>query len=117
MTAFNDILGLTGTDAMNPSGVFMATAISACIGTLLKNYNSILEANIITFHIFLFWRKHFNFHHFICFFHNAFFINNIIIPLNMHREENEYLFYNRSKRPLNTQYIHLMMRRVILCRF
>ena len=35
MTAFNDILGLTGTDAMNPSGVFMATAISACIGTLL----------------------------------------------------------------------------------
>ncbi len=29
-----------------------------------------------------------------------------------YREENEYLFYNRSKRPLNTQYIHLMMRRI-----
>ena len=41
MTAFNDILGLTGTDAMNPSGVFMATAISACIGTLLMAILSI----------------------------------------------------------------------------
>lgn len=30
------------------------------------------------------------------------------------REENEYLFYNRSKRPLNTQYIHLMMRRIAI---
>lgn len=35
MTAFNDILGLEGAARMNPNGVFIATAISACIGSLL----------------------------------------------------------------------------------
>jgi AGZA family xanthine/uracil permease-like MFS transporter len=35
MTAFNDILGLEGSARMNPNGVFMATAISAFIGSLL----------------------------------------------------------------------------------
>ncbi len=35
MTAFNDILGLEGSARMNPNGVFIATAISACIGSLL----------------------------------------------------------------------------------
>lgn len=30
------------------------------------------------------------------------------------REKNEYLFYNKSKRPLNTQYIHLMMRKIAI---
>ena len=35
MTAFNDILGLEGDAAMNPSGVFMATALAAFIGSLL----------------------------------------------------------------------------------
>lgn len=35
MTAFNDILGLEGSMRMNPNGVFIATAISAFIGSLL----------------------------------------------------------------------------------
>ncbi len=35
MTAFNDILGLEGSARMNPSGVFMATALASVIGTLL----------------------------------------------------------------------------------
>ncbi len=35
MTAFNDILGLEGSARMNPSGVFIATAIAAFIGSLL----------------------------------------------------------------------------------
>ena len=35
MTAFNDILGLEGSARMNPNGVFIATAISAFIGSLL----------------------------------------------------------------------------------
>lgn len=38
MTAFNDILGLEGSARMNPNGVFIATAISACIGTLLMAF-------------------------------------------------------------------------------
>jgi len=38
MTAFNDILGLEGSARMNPSGVFMATAISSCIATLLMAF-------------------------------------------------------------------------------
>lgn len=35
MTAFNDILGLEGSARMNPSGVFLATAIASCLATLL----------------------------------------------------------------------------------
>ena len=38
MTAFNDILGLEGSARMNPNGVFMATAISSCIATLLMAF-------------------------------------------------------------------------------
>lgn len=38
MTAFNDILGLDGSARMNPNGVFMATAISAFIATLLMAF-------------------------------------------------------------------------------
>lgn len=38
MTAFNDILGLEGSARMNPNGVFMATAISAFIATLLMAF-------------------------------------------------------------------------------
>lgn len=38
MTAFNEILGLSSEQAMNPGGVFLATAISACIGTLLMAF-------------------------------------------------------------------------------
>ena len=34
MTAFNDVLGLEGAARMNPSGVFMATALAAVVGTL-----------------------------------------------------------------------------------
>jgi adenine/guanine/hypoxanthine permease len=35
MTAFNSILGLDPADQMSSSGVFMATALAACIGSLL----------------------------------------------------------------------------------
>ncbi|WP_099468303.1 NCS2 family permease [Konateibacter massiliensis] len=35
MTAFNDILGLAPGDQMNPSGVFIATALAACVGSIL----------------------------------------------------------------------------------
>jgi AGZA family xanthine/uracil permease-like MFS transporter len=38
MTAFNDILGLDGSARMNPNGVFMATAISSFIATLLMAF-------------------------------------------------------------------------------
>ncbi|HHT56965.1 NCS2 family permease [Herbinix luporum] len=38
MTAFNDILGLEGSARMNPNGVFMATAISSFIATLLMAF-------------------------------------------------------------------------------
>lgn len=38
MTAFNDILGLTGSDRMNERGVFLATAIAAFIGTMLMAF-------------------------------------------------------------------------------
>lgn len=42
MTAFNDVLGLTGAERMNPNGVFIATALAAFIGSLfmaiLANY-------------------------------------------------------------------------------
>lgn len=38
MTAFNDILGLSGNARMNPSGVFIATALSAVLGTLLMAF-------------------------------------------------------------------------------
>ena len=38
MTAFNDILGLEGSARMNPNGVFLATAISSFIATLLMAF-------------------------------------------------------------------------------
>lgn len=38
MTAFNDVLGLDGAARMNPSGVFMATALAAVIGTLIMAF-------------------------------------------------------------------------------
>ena len=38
LTAFNDILGLDGSARMNPSGVFMATALAAVVGTLLMAF-------------------------------------------------------------------------------
>jgi AGZA family xanthine/uracil permease-like MFS transporter len=38
MTAFNDILGLEGSARMNPNGVFMATAISSFVATLLMAF-------------------------------------------------------------------------------
>ena len=37
-TAFNDILGLEGSARMNPNGVFLATAISSFIATLLMAF-------------------------------------------------------------------------------
>ena len=38
MTAFNDVLNLSGSDRMNPNGVFMATALAAVIGSLLMAF-------------------------------------------------------------------------------
>lgn len=38
LTAFNDLQGLSGDARMNPSGVFMATALAAVIGTLLMAF-------------------------------------------------------------------------------
>ena len=38
MTAFNDVLGLEGAARMNPSGVFMATALAAVVGTLIMAF-------------------------------------------------------------------------------